>query len=70
MSSVYHGGTKARVVATLNLFKPPSKAFTDRSKAVLLLWFTISVFACISWWNFYTPPHNSGGVLRFHVGRP
>ena len=20
--------------------------------------------------NFYTPPHNSGGVLWFHVGRP
>ena len=20
--------------------------------------------------NFYTPPHNSGGVLWFHIGRP
>ena len=20
-------------------------------------------------WDFYTPPHNSGGVLWFHVGR-
>ena len=20
--------------------------------------------------DFYTPPHNSGGVLWFHVGRP
>ena len=20
--------------------------------------------------NFYTPPHDSGGVLWFHVGRP
>ena len=20
--------------------------------------------------RFYTPPHNSGGVLWFHVGRP
>ena len=23
-----------------------------------------------SWPSFYTPPHNSGGVLWFHVGRP
>ena len=26
---------------------PPSKGFTDRSKAVLLLWFTISVIVCL-----------------------
>ena len=33
---------RARVVATLNRFKPP-----DSSKAALLLWFTISVFECL-----------------------
>ena len=33
MSCVYHGRTKGAT----------SKVFTDRSKAVLLLWFTISV---------------------------
>ena len=25
---------------------------------------------CLSYNGFYTPPHNSGGVLWFHVGRP
>ena len=38
---------RARAVATLNRFKPPSNVFTDRSKAVLLLWFTISVIVCL-----------------------
>ena len=23
-----------------------------------------------SYFSYYTPPHNSGGVLWFHVGRP
>ena len=30
--------TKGEVGAPLNRFKPSSKMFTDRSKAVLLLW--------------------------------
>ena len=34
-------------MATQNRFKLPSKFFTDRSKAVLLLWFTISVSVCL-----------------------
>ena len=34
-------------MATANRFKAPSNVFTDRSKAVLLLWFTISVIACL-----------------------
>ena len=28
------------------------------------------IFQKVVYWNFYTPPHNSGGVLWFHVGRP
>ena len=47
MSCVYHGRTKADgegVVATYNRAK---YCFTDRSMAVFLLWFTISVIACL-----------------------
>ena len=29
-----------------------------------------SVYPSISFLHFYTPPHNSDGVLWFHVGRP
>ena len=34
--------------------------------------YTLSMCIKVSklWSNFYTPPHNSGGVLRFHVGCP
>ena len=39
---------RARVVATYNRFKPQSDIFTDRSKAVLLLWFTISIIVRLS----------------------
>ena len=28
------------------------------------------IFACFARVPFYTPPHNSGRVLWFHVGRP
>ena len=45
--AIYH--RKIDVVAPRNLFKPSSKVFfTDRSKAVLLLWiiYVISVLFC------------------------
>ena len=38
---------RAKVVATQNQLKSPIKVSTDRSKAVLLLWFTISVIVCL-----------------------
>ena len=43
-----HTRTKSEVCAPLNRFKPSSEIFTDRSKAVLLLWtiYVISVLFC------------------------
>ena len=48
MSCVYHGRTKGEGCGYVKSIKaPPSKVFTDRSKAVLLMWFTISVIVCL-----------------------
>ena len=47
MSCLYHGRTEGEVCEHLNRFKPSGKNFTDRSKAVLLLRFTISVIVCL-----------------------
>ena len=44
-------------------FEPGSLWFKGRLANQSTTW--IKPFYC-----FYTPPHNSGGVLRFHVGRP
>ena len=43
MPCVYHGRTKGEGCGHVKSIKAPSKGFTDRSKAMLLLWFTISV---------------------------
>ena len=41
-----HIRTKGEVGAPLNLFKPSSKYFTDRSNAVLLLWIVYVFLPC------------------------
>ena len=37
----------SKMFKLLNRFKPPNNIYTDCSKAVLLLWFTISVILCL-----------------------
>ena len=47
MPCLNHGTTKGEDWGYVISIKAPSNIFADRSKAVLLLWFNMSVFACI-----------------------
>ena len=47
MSCIYHDRTKGAGRGRVNSISVPSKIFTDRAKAALQLWFTISVVVCL-----------------------
>ena len=51
LCALVHIWTKGEVVVPLNRFKPSSKIFTDRSKAILLLWifyvFSVLCLLCL-----------------------
>ena len=49
MSCIYHGRTKGEGCGHIKLLEVPQSYFTDHSKALLQLWFIISVivFLCM-----------------------